>query len=356
MQAYNPLASYAPIYHQQQQQQQPWPYQQEFHPWSVHQRQQEQQQQQQQSQRPLLLNLFDLPDQTEDVNENHRWLEDMEQLGNDECRLTTSLIAPSLVGEDYFGAVGTVFTMSATQEIQIISFEFDFILDSTADLSSSSSSSWEVEVYSFVGDYIPFTNQSKVWNRDEWEDRATATAVLSPDGKYAILPVIESHPMVMSAYTLYSFYITFKDPLSTMKIRLSQAVAPMVDNVVTTDDILQIHVGSSMTSYPFPDISTPGSIFHGVVHYQVTQECNATEFLTESEIVLEFAVNEEQQTQDILTILTSAVEDATKAFIILTPDLIRYTKFHDLSLDSVESTFGGKMGKNALCILGTREV
>jgi hypothetical protein len=382
MQEYSLLASYAPIYHhhpqQQQQHQQPWSYRQEIHPWNDHQRRHErqQQQQQQQSRVPFLLKLFDSPDQAEEKEEkeSRRWLEDVEQLGNDQCRLTTSLTKPSPVGDDYFGAVGTMFTMNATKEVQIISFEFDFVMESstTSDTStttattntaesnpasssssSSSSSSWEVEVYSLAGDYTQFFNQSQEWKRTEWTDRATATAVPSPDGKYAILPVIQSHPFVMDAYTLYSFYITFKDPLSTMKLRLSQAAA-VPDTVVTTDDTLQIHVGSTLTTYPFPEMSTPGSIFHGIVHYQITQECNATEFLTETEIVLEFAVNEEQQTEDkILAIVTSAVEEATMAFIILTPDLIRYKKFHDLSLDSVTSAFvEGKTGKNMLlCIL-----
>jgi hypothetical protein len=233
----------------------------------------------------------------------------------------------------YYGqetAKGTMFTLSVKEPLELLSMEFDaydFSEDGVVleDLS--------MQVYYRKGDFSGFTN-----NEDEWILLADTPVYLAPDSKGAIIPANEFTTVTMEPGEVYSIYLSFQTE-NVLKIQSSDR---LIGESFQSNDILELFVGVTLEDGPFPDKFDQAADFSGVLHYRTLRQCS--QVLMQTEVDLEFAINEDPEA-DIMQSLSDAVGNAITALTILTPNLIRYAKFHYLELQGVTPHFQGRSSK-----------
>ena len=249
----------------------------------------------------------------------------MEQLGDEDCRLTTKLETTYRGSQ---GAHGSMFSILATNEtVEILTFEFDY---------AESADDFQVQVYYRRGGFLNVTNQTS-----EWTQMADTTALPAPDNIGAIIPANNVQPVTVEAGELYSFYLAFKTD-QTLRVGPSPLQQP-VGAPWKNDDRLQVQVGIALESGPFPnEAGAPTATFRGIVHYKTVKKC--VDARTTTDVTLDFAVAADP-TEQVIDDMNQAIEGAVTALLILNPNLIRYKKFHDLEVVGATSGFQGRSGK-----------
>jgi hypothetical protein len=239
------------------------------------------------------------------------------------CQLRTSL------DTEYSGtsfATGTMFAVTAKEAIEVESFEF-------ANLPTDSEKTLEVEIYTRQGgDYLSVTDQP-----NQWTLISKTTAVDSPDGIGLIAPrpdVLRS--VQMKQGDSRSFYFTLKS--QHLQVESPNNGKLETGNPYISDDYLQIDVGVSFRSYPFPFSVDADRAFQGKIHYRALQDCQ--KLVMSTELIFPFVVTKHADVQDIDRALTNGFvellqEEAT---------LIRWTQTHGLALYTVEPKNKGTRG------------
>jgi hypothetical protein len=117
----------------------------------------------------------------------------------------------------------------------------------------------------------------------------------------------------------------------------------LIGDPLQSNDLLELYTGVTLKDGPFPETFDKASDFFGVFHYRNLRPCSQA--LMETKVDLEFAINEDPLAP-IMEALSDAVEGAISALAVLSPNLIRLVKFHNLELESVTSNFQGRSGKS----------
>lgn len=248
--------------------------------------------------------------------------DEVEKVGNLDCRLTTSLAATY---DGWETAVGTMFTVRPTAALDVLSFEFD-AFEIATDLS--------VQVYYRKGGFSGVTNDPT-----QWEKLADVVAQFAPDGKGAIIPASDFTAVSLEAGETYAFHLHF--PQST--VFRTKPAEGLIGEDYLSDDVLGIQVGVTLEEGPFPDKFAAASEFTGRIHYRTLLQCE--QIRTTTQVELQWAVDSEPEA-DVITALSDAVEGALSALIKLNPNLIRFEKFHMLELMEVNSGFQGRSGNS----------
>jgi hypothetical protein len=251
----------------------------------------------------------------------HRREDEVERLGNLDCRLLTSFKTP-YTGVDT--GRGTMFTIKASESIEMLTMEFE-AFQQASDLS--------VQVYYRQGEFSGATNDP-----DQWTQLADTVAQRAPDARGAIIPTNDFIPTQLFAGEIYSLYLHFQTS-SVCKLKGS---SELIGSEADFDDVLQIQVGVTLDDGPFPEQFSGASEFSGMIHYRTVKSCEDVRITTDVE--LQFAVNDDPEAE-IIQELSDAVEGAMSALLILIPNLIRFEKFHMLEVVNVQSGFQGRSSK-----------
>jgi hypothetical protein len=250
----------------------------------------------------------------------HRREDEVERLGNLDCRLLTSL-KTSYIGMET--GRGIMFTIKASVSIELSTMEFEAV--QAADLS--------VQVYYLLGEFSGVTNDP-----DKWTQLADTVAQTAPDGRGAIIPTSDFVPTQLMPGAIYSLYLYFP----TINVLKMKGSSELIGSVADSDDVLEIHSGVTLEDGPFPDRFSGASEFSGMIHYRTVKSCEDVRITTEVE--LQFAVNDDPE-PEIIQELSDVVEGAMSALLVLSPSLIRFQKFHMLEIVGVKSGFQGRSGK-----------
>lgn len=255
-----------------------------------------------------------------------RRLEEVEELTNNNCRLTTSLKTPTFSSGGIGNAKGIMFNLQSSSDVELLSLEFGVL--------SSSSSSVSVEVYIKQGSFSGFQNV-----QSQWTSLAFAQAKLSPDSNTAIIPANQFQSYSMSATTEYAIYVSM---LST-GILQTKASSKSIDATLHSNDILTTNVGVLLTEGPFPVSlgSVQGTEFQGVLHYNHVKACS--DLTTTTDVPLEFAINSDPG-GSVLTALSQTVQSAMESLMSSNPTLSQYKNNDSLTILQVTSNFVGRSG------------
>lgn len=253
----------------------------------------------------------------------HRRQDEVERVGNLDCRLTTSMKT------QYNGQTtvkGTMFTLIVKERLELLSMEFDVNGDITGDEDLS------VQVYYKEGDFSGATN-----DKEKWTQLADTVFFLAPDGKGAIIPANDFTKLDVEPQQMYSIYLTFQT--DAIKIKSSNR---LIGEKSKSSDVLDLYVGVALDDGPFPSSLGRASDFSGVFNYRTLLPCPRA--LMETSVKMLFAINKNPEAETMIE-LADAVEGAITALSILDPTLIRYQKFHELVLEDVAFGFMGRSGK-----------
>jgi hypothetical protein len=236
-----------------------------------------------------------------------------------QCKLRDSI-------EHYQGdtvATGTMFSVRAKQNIQIISFEF-------ADLPVDKD--LEVEIYTRAGgDYLSVVDQA-----DQWTLIGATTAVPGPDGLGAIAPRADmlQNSISMAFDEIRSFYFTLKS--QHLQVDDSKGTT---DTTFASDDLLELNVGVSLPSYPFDAQIDRDRAFQGKIHYKAIQAC--ANFGTSTKVTIAWAVGPKAEVRDVNEVFTDGILKVMEE----DPRLRVMVDSHGLSLDGARSLKLGEQGE-----------
>jgi len=237
------------------------------------------------------------------------------------CQVTTKVQAPAPFSTTI--ATGTMFSVTAKQNIEILSFEFAHF-PFTADL--------EVEIYVINGkDYVANRNTPSAWTK-----LSQTTSVDSPDAgddDINIAPRADmTQAVVMNAAESKSFYFTLRsqhlklEPSSTGK-PLATGQVYFSDNFLSTDVGIGVRVGGFPNT---PDDSNRG--FQGRIHYRVIQSCS--ELLGQTQSVVKAVVPSSAVPQSADAVFLTAFTDHLNTRV----DWKRWTETEGLRLNAVSAT------------------
>lgn len=194
-----------------------------------------------------------------------------------DCQVTTKVTAPTPASSSI--ATGTMFSVTAKQNIEILSFEF---------LHYPYNSDIELEIYMITGkDYVSVRNNPSAWTK-----LSSATTVDSPDegeGEMNIAPrAAMTQSVILDAAQSVSFYFTLKS--QHLKLEPSASNKPLTtgleyfsDNFISAD----VGIGVRLASFPTtPDDQDRG--FPGRIHYRAIQSCS--ELLGQTQSVVKAVV------------------------------------------------------------------
>lgn len=236
------------------------------------------------------------------------------------CQLRTSLDT-LYVGTA--NAQGMMFAVTALEDIEILAFEF---------ASFGATNPIEVEIYTRQGTDILDADFRK---QQGWVQISAAMAQPSPDGLGSISPRAEMlRSLQMLTGEQRSIYIS----LNSQNLQVEEGAGTTGDRMLD-DGRLQLDVGGSLRSGPFPSTIDKNRGFQGRIHYRTIEPC--VNFNTETDVVFQFAINS-----------TAEIIDANKAFsdgfvqiIDEEPALTRFKEAHGLSLTRAQGQDKGRERK-----------
>jgi hypothetical protein len=256
--------------------------------------------------------------------ESRRRLDEVEKVGQTECRLTTSLQT------EYGGtgrANGSMFTVVPTSAMEVLTLEFDTATESTVS----------VAVYFREGDFSGVTNDPR-----QWSLLTETEAQRIPGEPGVIIPASDFLPVSLQADTTYSFYLLMKSGQDALRMILVDTL--IGENFFNdTLGLISVQTGVALDS-AFPNSFLEPAQFSGRIHYKTTKPCESVR--VSSVVELEFAVNEDP-TEEVMAALSDAVRKSIEAIVILDVELIQYDKYDGLEITNAESAFMGITG--ALC-------
>jgi hypothetical protein len=253
---------------------------------------------------------------------HHRREDEVELVGNSDCRLTTSVQSTY---NGYQTGMGLMFSVLAKETLILLTVEFDAFVEAE---------NMPVQMYFLSGQF-----SGAAGDESRWTKVADTDAVHSPDGKGAIIPANEFNPISMEAGGVYSLYISFPED----KIYKFKQTGGLIGDWAGGDSTIQINYGVSFDDGPFPQGQfSQVADFSGVLHYETVQSCSNVAATTD--VKLEFAIDNDPES-DAIREITDAVEGAISALLILNPELAHISKFFFLEVINVQSGFQGRSGK-----------
>jgi hypothetical protein len=251
--------------------------------------------------------------------------DEVELIGNSDCKLTTS-IKTNFNGR--LSGKGLMFSVRALQSMALLTVEFDaFPIAETLP----------VQVYFLSGDF-----SGAAGDESRWTKVADTKAVHSPDKNGAIIPANDFTPIDMEAGGLYSLYLSFPED-QIFKFNAAQGLIGESD-WANSDNSIEINNGASFDDGPFPQGQfSEVAEFSGVLHYKTVQVCS--DIVATTDVKMEFAINDGPES-DLIQAISDAVEGAMSALLILNAELVHLKKFFFLEVVSVQSGFMGRSGKS----------
>jgi hypothetical protein len=242
-----------------------------------------------------------------------------------QCQLSTQLDTPSSASTAI--ATGTMFSVTAKQAVEIMSFEFGhFTFD--GDL--------QVQIYTLEGkDYLSNRSQPQ-----QWTLVSETTGVESPDEEdenIMISPRADmAEPLLLSAGESRSFYFTLK----SQHLQLDQSSSLTTGQEYFSDSILQTDVGIGIRLSDFPTSDDDANrAFQGRIHYRSIENC--ADLLAETEAVVRVAVNPTTVPQSPNEVFRSAFAELLDGQV----DWARWTESQGLQLINVQASTVETKGK-----------
>lgn len=239
-----------------------------------------------------------------------------------QCQMTTHLDTVSSEASKL--ATGTMFSVTAKESIEILSFEFAYFAT-----SSDSDDDLVVEIYTREGnDYLSVRETPEEWTLVT--DYRTI-GVESPDEKDDNIMIVPRVDMYSSALTVNvgksrSFYLTLK----SQNLRLKQQPGGSTGKEYIKDNILGTNVGIGVRLADFGTEIEKNQAFQGRIHYRKISDCN--KYMDSSQIVFPFVIDSTFAPQDPTAAFQSALKklfDGEKAWT-------QWTENHNLELASLE--------------------
>jgi hypothetical protein len=208
-----------------------------------------------------------------------------------------------------------MFSVTAKESVEIISFEF---------ANFPSGDDLQVEVYTIQGaDYLSVQDQADKWILIG----KTEAAIETIDGLGMIVPRADMlRAIQLLAGETRSFYFTLKSQY--LKTEGNDGATGQLQ---LEDDMLQLNVGVSLRTYPFPALVDMDRSFQGKIHYHSFQPCDDFD-LESTEAVFSF-VSESNDIGEVSLALTDGLGDMFQD----DPELERYTQVHGLQLQTVQA-------------------
>eukprot|EP00980_Cylindrotheca_fusiformis_P021652 scaffold8505_cov130-Cylindrotheca_fusiformis.AAC.18 len=262
--------------------------------------------------------------------QSHRRADEVERVGNSECRVTTSMITDYSLGKVGGGTSfpkGIMTTFQASRKIELLTLELNVLPDAA--------SGSVVEVYYKEGSWSGEVNDSSQWTK-----LAKTKTMLAPDDKGAIIPTSEFKSVVIQPNVEYSLYVHSEQ---RNFLRVKDVKSGLIGDEMDSDDVITSFLGVPLKDGPFKDADLSDiAAFEGVFHYLEVQPCS--EAATTSNVLLEFAIDSDP-VEEVMDELSGLVVTAMEALMVSEPLLIEYQGTHLLRLDSVETNFEGRSGK-----------
>jgi len=277
-----------------------------------------------------------------------RELDEVTKLGGSQCGLITSLRTGY---KGWNTASGIMFTIQPLKEaIDLLTLEFPTFENYGAS-SSNPSAARKVQVYYRMGSFSGVMNNPSAWTLLA-DTSARLVSPLPPPGTSnpagldvgAIVPASEFKSVSLQAGQEYSIYVSGEvsspNPRETLlKVKPADA---LVGELATENDSLQISTGVRLKgSSPFPSTFDEPADFNGVLHYRATKSCSDSTMFTTTDIVLEFAVNKDPDT-NVVASLRSAVQETIDEWLSTNETLIQYSKEAMLKWDGIRTDFKGR--------------
>jgi len=268
------------------------------------------------------------------------------KLSGIECRLTTSLRAGY---KGWNTASGIMFTIQPLKEIELVTLEFP-TFENFGSSSSSPSKARKVQVYYREGTFSGVMNDSSAWTVLADTSAQLISPLPPPDTTNpsgldmgAIVPANDFKSISLKAGQIYSIYIAGDVSSSSPKETLLK-VKPadnLVGDVYIENDSLQVQTGVRLKGSSFPTMFDEPADFNGVLHYRANKSCTDSTLITTTEVVLEFAVNEDPTSQ-VMGSLRNAVQSTLSEWISTNENLSRYSKEDMLKLEGIGTNFRGR--------------
>lgn len=237
------------------------------------------------------------------------------------CQVTTKLGSPSALSTTI--ATGTMFSVTAKQDIEILSFEFAHF---------PTGSDIEVEIYTLVGkDYVSQRSTPSAWTK--WSEAITVDSPDQNDENINIVPrAAMSNAISMKASESRSFYFSLKSQHLKLE-NSSNGKTLMTGQVYFSDNFLSTDVGIGVRLGGFPntqDDSNRG--FQGRIHYRAIQPCS--ELLGQTQSVIRAVVPSSALPQSVNSVFLSAFTNKLNA----RADWKLWTETEGLNLNSVSAS------------------
>jgi hypothetical protein len=242
-----------------------------------------------------------------------------------------------------------MFTIQPLKEIELVTMEFP-TFENFGSSSSSPSAARKVQVYYREGTFSGVMNDSSAWTVIADTSAQLISPLPPPDSTNpsgldmgAIVPANDFKPVSLKAGQIYSIYIAGDVSSSSPKETLLK-VKPadnLVGDVYIENDSLQIQTGVRLKGSSFPTLFDEPADFNGVLHYRTNKSCNDATLITTTEVVLEFAVNEDPTSQ-VMGSMRNAVQSTLSEWLSTNENLSRYSNDDMLKLEGIGTNFRGR--------------
>lgn len=241
------------------------------------------------------------------------------------CVARASLDTTDSDETNHAAAVGTMFSVKAKEDIEILGFEFlDLQFDAPLD----------VQIFMLKPKYLGEYEAASL-EKDAWENVvSSSTAKETPEGVGAIVPRADMKKTIpLLANQVASFYFTLKSP----HLQLSKSENLKTGQMYSEDGGLRVDVGIglkdvfdlSQTDF-FDYLKVANRAFQGKIHYHAIKDCS--NFMTSTQIDLLFAYNATASSLDV----SQAISDAFRNVLEEEPRLKRMMDQHKLEFESID--------------------
>jgi len=170
------------------------------------------------------------------------------------CTKAESLLTPLDVDVTAFGTMFTIVTKD--DPIDILALEF---------FANPTAKTLQVEIYTKLGDYKGFEDNSTVW-----EKIANIAIAAPPSDRHSLLiPMSDFKAFTMNPNELRAMFIT----LQTSDLRYKYGSGLQQGQTFYSDGYLSVNVGIGHANYGFGKRIFPARLFSGAIHYSHHADC-----------------------------------------------------------------------------------
>mmetsp|Transcript_14723 Transcript_14723/g.16858 ORF Transcript_14723/g.16858 Transcript_14723/m.16858 type:complete len:761 (+) Transcript_14723:138-2420(+) len=233
------------------------------------------------------------------------------------CSRAESLVTPLDVDVTAFG---TMFTLVTKEEpIEILTLEF---------FANPTAKALNVEIYTKLGDYKGFENNSTAW------EKISETAIAPPPSERhsLLIPMSEFKSFTMYPNEMRAIFIT----LQTSDFRYKYGYGLKQGQTYHSDGYLSVNVGIGHANYGFGKRVFPARLFSGILHYSHNADCTRPR----SKTVVHFtyytrpkgiAMRRSEMVQELDRLVRKSMSD------ILNEDMLEIREINRIILESIET-------------------